>query len=69
VVNLETTGGSAIYDRIVEVAIKRLEGGEIVDRYEHALMAGRDTEPDVVFAHQQRRCIGGDSHACRSRRR
>lgn len=34
VVDLETTGGSAIYDRIVEVAVVRVEGGEIVDRYE-----------------------------------
>jgi DNA polymerase-3 subunit epsilon len=34
VVDLETTGGSAIYDRIIEVAVVRLEGGEIVDRYE-----------------------------------
>ena len=34
VVDLETTGASAIYDRIVEVAVVRLEGGEIVDRYE-----------------------------------
>ena len=34
VVDLETTGGSAIYDRIVEVAVVRLDGGEIVDRYE-----------------------------------
>ena len=34
VVDLETTGASAIYDRIVEVAVVRLSGGEIVDRYE-----------------------------------
>src|SRR5687767_6618051 len=34
VVDLETTGGSAIYDRIVEVAVVRTEGGEIVNRYE-----------------------------------
>jgi len=34
VVDLETTGASAIYDRIVEVAVVRIEGGEIVDRYE-----------------------------------
>src|SRR4051812_37691855 len=34
VVDLETTGASAIYDRILEVAVVRLEGGEIVDRYE-----------------------------------
>src|SRR5688572_21333255 len=34
VVDLETTGASAIYDRIIEVAVVRLEGGEIVDRYE-----------------------------------
>jgi len=34
VVDLETTGASAIYDRIVEVAVVRVEGGEIVDRYE-----------------------------------
>jgi DNA polymerase-3 subunit epsilon len=37
VVDLETTGASAIYDRIVEVAVVRLEGGEIVDRYEQLI--------------------------------
>ena len=34
VVDLETTGASAIYDRIVEAAVVRVEGGEIVARYE-----------------------------------
>jgi DNA polymerase-3 subunit epsilon len=34
VVDLETTGASAIYDRILEIAVVRLEGGEIVARYE-----------------------------------
>src|SRR4051794_8524528 len=34
VVDLETTGASAIYDRIVEVAVVRLLDGEIVERYE-----------------------------------
>jgi len=34
VVDLETTGASAIYDRIVEVAIVQLVDGEIVERYE-----------------------------------
>jgi len=34
VVDLETTGASATYDRIIEVAVVRLAGGEIVDRYE-----------------------------------
>jgi DNA polymerase-3 subunit epsilon len=34
VVDLETTGASAIYDRIVEIAVVRVVGGEIVDRYE-----------------------------------
>jgi len=33
VVDLETTGASAIYDRILEVAVVRVEDGEIVDRY------------------------------------
>src|SRR6188472_1834794 len=33
VVDLETTGASAIYDRILEVAVVRVTGGEIVDRY------------------------------------
>ncbi|MGE3910525.1 MAG: exonuclease domain-containing protein [Chloroflexota bacterium] len=34
VVDLETTGASAIYDRILEVAVVRVVGTEIVDRYE-----------------------------------
>src|SRR5881392_2971232 len=34
VVDLETTGASAIYDRIIEVAVVRLQGGEITHRYE-----------------------------------
>jgi DNA polymerase-3 subunit epsilon len=34
VVDLETTGASAIYDRITEVAVVRVLDGEIVDRYE-----------------------------------
>src|SRR5690349_14445661 len=34
VVDLETTGASAIYDRITEIAVVRLEGGEVIDRYE-----------------------------------
>jgi DNA polymerase III subunit epsilon len=33
VVDLETTGASAVYDRILEVAVVRVEGTEIVDRY------------------------------------
>jgi DNA polymerase-3 subunit epsilon len=34
VVDVETTGASAVYDRVIEVAVVRLEGGEIVDRFE-----------------------------------
>lgn len=34
VVDLETTGASAIYDRIIEVAVVRVLDGEIVERYE-----------------------------------
>jgi DNA polymerase-3 subunit epsilon len=34
VVDLETTGASAIYDRITEIAVVRVEGGDVVDRYE-----------------------------------
>jgi DNA polymerase-3 subunit epsilon len=34
VVDLETTGASAIYDRIVEVAVVRLLDGEVVECYE-----------------------------------
>ena len=34
VVDVETTGASAIYDRLVEVAVVRIQGGEIVDRFE-----------------------------------
>ncbi|MCC7369509.1 MAG: GIY-YIG nuclease family protein [Chloroflexi bacterium] len=33
VVDLETTGASAIYDRILEVAVVKVVGAEIVDRY------------------------------------
>ncbi|MDP8922392.1 MAG: exonuclease domain-containing protein, partial [Chloroflexota bacterium] len=34
IVDLETTGASAIYDRIVEVAVVQLVGGEVVERFE-----------------------------------
>ena len=34
VVDVETTGASAIYDRVIEVAVVRVRGGEIVDRFE-----------------------------------
>jgi DNA polymerase-3 subunit epsilon len=37
VVDLETTGASAIYDRITEVAVVQVLDGEIVDRYEQLL--------------------------------
>lgn len=37
VVDLETTGASAIYDRILEVAVVTLVDGEIVDRYEQLI--------------------------------
>ena len=34
IVDLETTGASAIYDRIVEVAVVQLVGGEVVERFD-----------------------------------
>ena len=34
VVDLETTGGSATFDRIIEVAAIRVQGGEVQERFE-----------------------------------
>ncbi len=36
VVDVETTGASAIYDRVIEVAVVRVEGGRIVEVWEAA---------------------------------
>src|SRR4051812_11802351 len=61
VVDLETTGASAIYDRIIEVAVVRLEGGEIVDRYEQLV------DPKVVVPPFITRLTGIDSRMVRGK--
>jgi DNA polymerase-3 subunit epsilon len=61
VVDLETTGASAIYDRIVEVAIVRLEGGEIVDRYERLVDPKAPVPPFIT------RLTGIDSRMVRGK--
>lgn len=61
VVDLETTGASAIYDRITEVAVVRLEGGEIVDRYEQLV------DPKVAIPPFITRLTGIDSRMVRGK--
>ncbi len=47
VVDVETTGASAIYDRVVEVAVVRVQGGEVADRFE-ALVDPRMPIPPFI---------------------
>src|SRR5688500_16657882 len=61
VVDLETTGASAIYDRIIEVAVVRLEGGEITDRYEQLV------DPKVIVPPFITRLTGIDSRMVRGK--
>src|SRR3954469_1341792 len=61
VVDVETTGASAIYDRIIEVAIVRLEGGEITDRYEQLV------DPKVAIPPFITRLTGIDSRMVRGK--
>src|ERR1700676_3074072 len=48
VVDLETTGGSAQYDRVMEVAAIRVENGVIVDRLERLAEPGVPIPPFVT---------------------
>ncbi|MCC6176911.1 MAG: GIY-YIG nuclease family protein [Chloroflexi bacterium] len=61
VVDLETTGASAIYDRIIEVGVVRLVGGEIVDRYEQLI------DPRVPIPPFITRLTGIDARMVRGR--
>ncbi|MBV9749327.1 MAG: GIY-YIG nuclease family protein [Acetobacteraceae bacterium] len=47
VVDLETTGGSAVFDRVMEVAAIRVQGGVIQDRVEHLVEPGKAIPPFV----------------------
>ena len=48
VVDLETTGGSAQYDRVMEVAAIRVENGIIQDRFERLAEPGVPIPPFVT---------------------
>ena len=61
VVDLETTGASAIYDRILEIAVVRLDGGEIVERYEQLV------DPRVAVPPFITRLTGIDSRMVRGK--
>nr|WP_050778019.1 exonuclease domain-containing protein [Micromonospora sp. ATCC 39149] len=49
VVDVETTGLSSTSDRIVEIALVRIEGGRVVDEWATLVDPGRD--PDPTFVH------------------
>src|SRR5439155_3123499 len=48
VVDLETTGGSAQYDRVLEVAAIRVRNGVVLDRFEHLVEPGIPIPPIVT---------------------
>jgi DNA polymerase-3 subunit epsilon len=48
VVDLETTGGSAVYDRVMEVAAIRFENGVVQDRFERLVEPGVPIPPFVT---------------------
>src|ERR1044071_261133 len=48
VIDLETTGGSAVYDRVMEIAAIRVEHGQIVDRLERLVEPGVPIPPFIT---------------------
>src|SRR6266851_9548710 len=48
VVDLETTGGSAMYDRVMEVAAIRFENGVVQDRFQRLVEPGVPIPPFVT---------------------
>src|SRR5215471_1243961 len=48
IVDLETTGGSAVYDRVLEIAAIRVERGVVVDRLERLVAPGVPIPPFVT---------------------
>jgi len=48
IVDLETTGGSALYDRVLEVAAIRVENGVVQDRFECLVEPGMPIPPFVT---------------------
>lgn len=59
VVDVETTGASAIYDRIIEVAVVRVAGGEVVER------TSRLVDPRLAIPPFITRLTGIDDRAVR----
>ncbi len=47
IVDVETTGGSAAYDRIIELGIQRIERGRIVDTYTTLIDPQRPIPPSI----------------------
>src|ERR1700738_2514703 len=48
VVDLETTGGSAVYDRVMEVAAIRIQNGVVQERIERLVEPGMPIPPFVT---------------------
>ncbi|MBI2755122.1 MAG: GIY-YIG nuclease family protein [Chloroflexi bacterium] len=63
VVDLETTGGSALFDRIIEVAAVRVEDGRVVERIETLVDPGTGVPPFIT------RLTGITPHMVRGRPR
>ena len=48
IVDLETTGGSALFDRVLEVAVIRVQNGVVQDRFEQLVEPGLPIPPMVT---------------------
>jgi DNA polymerase-3 subunit epsilon len=48
VIDLETTGGSALFDRVLEVAAIRVQNGVVQDRFECLVEPGMPIPPFVT---------------------
>jgi DNA polymerase-3 subunit epsilon len=47
IVDIETTGGKAFFNRIIEIGIIRVERGEVVQKYKSLINPGRDV-PEFI---------------------
>lgn len=49
ILDIETTGGSHLYDRITEIALVRIEGGEIVDTWQSLINPERPIPITITY--------------------
>lgn len=48
VIDTETTGGRHVFDRVIDVAVFRFKGGEIVDKFQSLINPGRPIPPWIT---------------------